>query len=323
MPGGAGPEVGTADDWLAAGLRKQGWHDAAKVEDWLRQNEWLGSGESVEGLGGWLSEIHERGFVIIPDFISQAGVAKIRHAFDTEVKVMPLGTGVHSKTPGKTIRGHNLLAKTRAVDHVFFDPRLRGIVKSVLGEMGQVNICTQFNVLPGEGRQNLHQDDGLWPIRRPHAHFLCNAVVAIDDFDVENGATHLVPYSHRWTRPVDQKVKTLQVTMKSGSLLMWAGGMWHAGGANVSRHRERQALFMSHNLSFLRQQENQFIGVPREVARKMPLKMQRLLGYRRGIWSVDFRDSAEVLQDGHVVNPAAKIAYPGFGKPESWARPKL
>ena len=55
----------------------------------------------------------------------------------------------------------------------------------VLGHRGQINITTLFNTLPGETKQFLHQDDGLWPIPRPHPSFLCNALIALDDFDVE------------------------------------------------------------------------------------------------------------------------------------------
>ena len=57
----------------------------------------------------------------------------------------------------------------------------------------------------------------------------------LDDFDIENGATHIVPYSHKWhDRRVDQDVETLQLTMRSGTMLMWAGSLWHGGGANTS-----------------------------------------------------------------------------------------
>ena len=161
---------------------------------------------------------------------------------------------------GKTLRAHNLLAKTRAVDYLFVDERVRALVKGLLGQRGQVNVTTLFNLLPGETKQLLHQDDGLWPIPRPHPHFLCNALIALDDFDLENGATHIVPHSHQWhDRPVDQSVETLQVTMSAGTMLAWAGSLWHGGGANTSVDRERLEFFMSHCVSYLRPQEIQLL----------------------------------------------------------------
>ncbi|MEM7017061.1 MAG: phytanoyl-CoA dioxygenase family protein [Pseudomonadota bacterium] len=269
--------------------------------------------EDIEGVAGWVSDIKEQGYTVIPDFISPEEVAKIRHAFKTEVGVTPMispGLGNHT---GKTIRAHNLLAKTRAVDYLFLDPRIRSIVEGVLGKFVQINITTLFNLLPGEPRQNLHQDDGLWPIPRPHPEFVCNALIAIDDFDVENGATHIVPYSHIWhDRPVDQSVETLQVTMKAGTVLMWAGALWHGGGANISKDRERLGFFMSHNVAYLRQQEPQCLAVPPEIAQQMPRKLQRLLGYFPFGGGIDFRDPIDVLMDGKVIHPDAKVAQEGW-----------
>ena len=245
---------------------------------------------------------------MVPDFITPQEVARIRHAFDTEVPITSMAA-IGTKT-GLTFRAHNLLAKTRAVDYLFLDKRVRALVEGILGPQTQVNVTTLFNLLPGEERQFLHQDDGLWPIARPHPSFICNALIAIDDFDIENGATHLVPYSHRWyDRRPDQTIETLQVEMKSGSMLMWEGGMWHGGGANVSKDRERLGFFMSHVVAYLRPQEIQLVSVPRETAMRLPEQLQRLLGYHRFGLGVDGRDPIEVLRDGNYFNPHAKTVW--------------
>ena len=254
-----------------------------------------------------VAEIEEQGYTIVPDFLPPAEVARLRHAFDTEVPITEM-RAIGTST-GKTWRAHNLLAKTRAADHLFLDPRIRALVEGVLGKHTQVNVTTLFNVLPGETRQFLHQDDGLWPIPRPHPHFVCNALIALDDQDVENGATHIVPYSHKWhDRKVDQNAATMQVEMRSGTMLMWEGGLWHGGGANRSQGRERLGFFMSHNVAYLRPQEIQLVSVPREVARHLPRELLRLLGYHRFGLGVDGRDPIDVLHDGNVCNPTARLA---------------
>ena len=254
-----------------------------------------------------LAQIEDQGYTVIPDFISAAEVDRIRDAFLNEVYITEM-RAIGTDT-GRTWRAHNLLAKTRAVDYLFLDKRVRALVEGILGPRTQVNVTTLFNVLPGETRQFLHQDDGLWPIKRPHPHFVCNALIALDDFDIENGATHIVPYSHRWyDRRPDQSIDTLQVEMKSGSMLMWEGGLWHGGGANVSKDRERLGLFMSHQVFYLRPQEIQLVSVPREEVLKMPVELQRLLGYHRFGIGVDGRDPVTVLKDGVVVNETAKLA---------------
>ena len=255
-----------------------------------------------------VAEIEEQGYTIIPDFVQPKEIAQIRHAFDTEVRITEM-RAIGTDT-GKTLRAHNLLAKTRAVDYLFLDPRIRALIEGVLGPRVQINVTTLFNILPGETKQFLHQDDGLWPIKRPHPHFVCNALIALDDFDLENGATHIVPYSHSWhDRPVDQSIETLQVTMRAGTMLMWEGGLWHGGGANTSKDRERLGFFMSHNVAYLRPQEIQLLSVPREVAVQLPEMLQRLLGYHRFGLGVDGRDPIDVLKDGDVVNPSAKVAW--------------
>ncbi len=254
-----------------------------------------------------IEQITEQGFTVVEDFISASEVEKIRHAFKTEVYITEM-RAIGTQT-GKTWRAHNLLAKTRAVDYLFLDKRVRGLVEGVLGPRTQVNVTTLFNVLPGETRQYLHQDDGLWPIPRPHPSFVCNALIALDDFDIENGATHIVPYSHRWyDRRPDQSIETLQVEMKSGTMLMWEGGLWHGGGANRSTDRERLGFFMSHQVAYLRPQEIQLVSVPREEVRKMPEALQRLLGYHRFGLGVDGRDPIDVINDGIYVHESAKLA---------------
>lgn len=263
----------------------------------------------VEGLNitERVTEIEKQGYTVMEDFISPEEVSRLRKAFETEVPITEM-RAIGTDT-GKTWRAHNLLAKTRAVDYLFLDARMRALIEGVLGPRVQVNVTTLFNLLPGETRQFLHQDDGLWPIARPHAHFVCNGLIALDDFDIENGATHIVPFSHKWyDKPVDQNVETLQVTMRSGSMLMWEGGLWHGGGANTSKDRERLGFFMSHNVAYLRPQEIQLLSVPREVVKKMPTLLQRLLGYHRFGLGVDGRDPIDVLNDGIVVNEAARDA---------------
>lgn len=260
------------------------------------------TGVTIDGLdiGKVVEEIRTQGYTVVDSFLTPDNVQTLRDAFNTEVPITvsrSLGT-----SSGRTWRAHNLLAKTRAADFVFLDPRLCAIVDGVIGKYNQLNITTLFNTLPGETKQDLHQDDGLWPIPRPHPAFLCNALFALDDFTKDNGATHLVPFSHSWTKPLDQSVESIQVEMKSGSVVFWEGGMWHAGGANVTADEERMGFFTSHQVSYLRPQEMHSLAIPAEVVKEMPNKLKRLAGYHPFGIGVDGRDPVDVLDDGHVLN---------------------
>ena len=266
------------------------------------------TGIVVNGLdiGSVVSEIQGKGYCVVENFLTTEEVERLRANFNESVPITEM-RAIGTET-GRTWRAHNLLGKTRAADNVFLDSRLRAIVDGVIGKYNQVNVTTLFNTLPGETKQFLHQDDGLWPIPRPHPAFLCNALFAFDDFTKANGATHLVPYSHRWTKPVDQSVDSIQVEMSSGSVVFWEGGMWHAGGANTTENIERMGFFISHQVSYLRPQEIQLLSIPQETVRAMPKKLQRLVGYHSFGLGVDGRDPLDVLEDGIVVNPEAKLA---------------
>ena len=261
-----------------------------------------------------VAEINEQGYTVLEGFITDEENATIRKAFDTEVPMTEMrAIGV---TTGRTMRSHNLLGKTRAVDYLFLDERVRALVDGVLQMPSQVNVTTLFNVLPGEVQMHLHPDDGLWPLPRPHPTFLCNALFALDEFDEENGATHIVPYSHKWddaqireAMKNPETVESIQVPCKPGTMIMWHGSMLHGGGANVSKDRERLSFFMSHVVYYLRPQEIQLVSVPREVVKHMPKKLQRLLGYHRFGLGVDGRDPIDVLNDGIVVNESARVGW--------------
>ena len=266
------------------------------------------SGVSIDGLniGAVVADIHTQGYTVVKQFLTPDEIEPIRDAFNTQVPITEM-RALGSST-GNTWRSHNLLAKTRAIDELLLDARLRAIVEGVIGKYCQINIATLFNTLPGETKQDLHQDDGLWPIPRPHPSFLCNVLIAFDDFTLDKGATHVVPHSHTWTKPVDQRIESVQVEMKSGSAIFWEGGLWHGGGANRTSNQERMGLFISHLVSYLRPSDLQLVSVPREVAREMPHKLQRLLGYYPFGNGVDGRDPLQTLHDGIVVHPEAQLA---------------
>ena len=145
----------------------------------------------VEGLsiGPIVDSIREQGYSVVENFLDPQLLESIRDAFNSEVPITEM-RAIGTQT-GKTWRAHNLLAKTRAADSVFLDQRLRAIVAGVIGKLNQVNITTLFNTLPGETKQFLHQDDGLWPIPRPHPPILCNVLIAFDPFTKELSLIHI------------------------------------------------------------------------------------------------------------------------------------
>jgi ectoine hydroxylase-related dioxygenase (phytanoyl-CoA dioxygenase family) len=103
---------------------------------------------------------------------------------------------------------------------------------------------------------------------------------ALDDFTAENGATRIVPGSHD-LRAVDSVEETdvEQAVMPRGSVLFYLGSTIHGGGANKA-DAPRSGLITTYSLGWLRQEENQYLTVPREIAESYPDPIRRLMGYQ-------------------------------------------
>ena len=179
----------------------------------------------------------------------------------------------------RTKRLYNLVARTRALDPLLMHSDVLACIEGLLDDQIQLSIASTVDLEPGETEQPFHRDDGYYPIARPHMPLAVNTMWAIDAFTPGNGATRLIPGSHRTAddeAPSDARV--VQAAMPPGSVLLWDAGLFHAGGANRSDGR-RLGITNVYCRAWLRQQENQFLGVPVGIARSLPRPLQKLIGY--------------------------------------------
>jgi ectoine hydroxylase-related dioxygenase (phytanoyl-CoA dioxygenase family) len=178
----------------------------------------------------------------------------------------------------KTQRVYALFAKTRAFDGPVTTPLLLGVLDRVLGHY-QLSAPTGIQIGPGEKAQILHRDDSIYPLPRDFPEVVLNTMWALDDFTEANGATRLVPGSHRWTdRQPGPDDEVVQAVMPAGTVLFYGGRIWHGGGANATE-RPRLGVILEFAAAWLRPQENHLLAVPREVAAELPERLQELLGY--------------------------------------------
>jgi ectoine hydroxylase-related dioxygenase (phytanoyl-CoA dioxygenase family) len=180
-----------------------------------------------------------------------------------------------------TRRVYAVYAKTRAFDDLAVHPLLLAALDHALGDHYQFSAPVALQIGPGEKAQVLHRDEDVYPIPRPHAPVVVNSMWALCDFTAANGATRLIPGSHRWPedrRPAPDGHEAVAATMPAGSVLIYLGGLWHSGGANTT-DQPRPGLLLEYVVSWLRPQETQLVAVPPDVARDLPPRLQELLGY--------------------------------------------
>ena len=143
-----------------------------------------------------------------------------------------------------------------------------------------VGSMTAIEILPGEDGQALHRDDTIYPIDLAGMELQIGVMWAINDFTAENGATRVVPGSHRYLRSwhLPSLGEWLPAEMPNGSALFYLGSTWHGGGPNHSQS-SRIGLINTYCLGWLRQESNQYFENPPSIARDFSPNLRALLGY--------------------------------------------
>lgn len=183
----------------------------------------------------------------------------------------------------KTLRLGGVLGISRASAELIAHPRVMAAADAALlphCENYRIGSTTAIEIHPGEGHQELHRDDNFYPYRIPGIEYQIAAMWALDDFTVENGATRVILGSQD-LRPIEDipEEDVIQAVMPRGSLLLYLGATVHGGGANNS-NGPRSGLINTYSLGWLRQEENQYLTVPREIADSYPENIRRLMGYQ-------------------------------------------
>lgn len=227
-----------------------------------------------------LENIEKQGFTLIenaiePELVEALNAALLR--LEQQEQVQPghnLFEGDH------TIRIYNLLAKDPIFQHIPVHPQVLPIVEGVLNAGCLVSSLSSISIDPGESAQPIHADDTLIGLPRPHPPLVCNSMWALTDFTVANGATRIVPGSHRFHDKPEygSHPQSIPAEMPKGSVLVWNGSLWHGGGANNSDKR-RVGIAMNYCAGFIRQQENQQLGIPLELVGQFEPRLQELTGF--------------------------------------------
>jgi ectoine hydroxylase-related dioxygenase (phytanoyl-CoA dioxygenase family) len=142
-----------------------------------------------------------------------------------------------------------------------------------------------ISIYPGQPAQVIHRDEFAWDgFKFPSDYDVqCNTLWAMSEYTDEIGATRVVPGSHTLSdhhtfTPAD----TVPAEMERGSVLMYTGKLYHGGGANRTADRVRKAINITYAVGWVRQEENQYLSTPLDVAKTLDDGLLRLMGYQMG-----------------------------------------
>jgi ectoine hydroxylase-related dioxygenase (phytanoyl-CoA dioxygenase family) len=192
--------------------------------------------------------------------------------------------GTNEFLPANTRRTTGLVARSPTFRALIADPLVLRVCDAILKpncSVYQVHATSALDIGPGATEQMLHREDDAFPhLPDPHPELLVASMWAVDEFTEENGATRLVPGSHRWPRERNALSGEVRVAaMPPGAVALWLGRTLHGAGANVSSGR-RLGVYLSMSLGWLRQEENQYLSVPPSIAGSFSDELRRLIGYQ-------------------------------------------
>jgi ectoine hydroxylase-related dioxygenase (phytanoyl-CoA dioxygenase family) len=258
------------------------------------------AGASVDAVAGAL---HEHGSAIVEGLVGGDVLDRLRAELEPWIAASPAGADEFSGRA--TRRTGALLARSVASRDLIAHPLVLGAVDKVLWERKttfQLHLTQAISIGPGSEPQQLHRDQWCFDFFRfpEDVQVEVGTMWALDESTEANGATRVVVDSHRTPdarRFADDD--TEPATMPPGSVVLYTGRTVHGGGANTT-DRDRIGINIDYALGWLRQEENQYLSVPFDIARELSEDIQRLMGYRHGAYALgyvdDVRDPLEVLR---------------------------
>lgn len=246
----------------------------------------------------WCAQFDEDGYVIFDKVLTDEKLGALRAALEPEFGKNLSGRNDFEGL--KTNRVYALLAKSPVFAELAVHPLALAFAETDLGRSCLLSACLAIKLHPGETVQPWHCDDAHILAPRSDVAYGLSAFWAIDETTEENGATEVIPGSHRWkeadlnggvfedsfsdrtVRDVDDdpgaRPDAVKAVMPAGSLMIAKGALQHRGGANRSG-APRLIITPQYCAGWARQLENMVLSTPPGVAAKLPQRARELIGY--------------------------------------------
>jgi ectoine hydroxylase-related dioxygenase (phytanoyl-CoA dioxygenase family) len=264
--------------------------------------------------------LRDRGAVLVDRMIGDATVAAINREVDAAVAAAEPGSKTVNEATQAFFGPHTkhvsslaAVSPTFANEVMTHPTYLAACDEILLPQCSRYRLNLGHLIVRGPGAQAQipHRDEDVWPhFPRPHADIQIASILALVDFRAENGATRVVPGSHRWARsrrPEPDEI--VDAVVPAGGAVIYLGSTIHFAGTNSTADEWRRGLHLSYTLGWLRTEENNVLGVPPRVARNLTPEAQALLGYAVHdaiadgggyLGMVHMRDPMELLEAGEL-----------------------
>ncbi|EJP62095.1 Multifunctional dioxygenase ausE [Beauveria bassiana] len=270
-----------------------------------------------EGSIAILSALQEAGGVIIEGLLSPDQVKEMNKDLNEPLSSLDPGSK-HSSDSIKSFHGVNTKRLTGLTtcsktfrDYLLDHDLCHDIAERIFHpQTGTYWLSTAqvIEIGPGNKEQVLHRDQGQFQVfdqlgpNGPEA--TINFLVALTDFTEENGATRVIPGSHKWLdfsvpgNPED----TIPAEMKAGDACLIFGKTVHGGGANKTASEYRRAISFPLQASFLTPEEAYTLITPKEIVKGLSLRAQRMIGFRSqfpkgspGLWQANYSEIGDQI----------------------------
>ncbi|PKQ06512.1 MAG: phytanoyl-CoA dioxygenase [Alphaproteobacteria bacterium HGW-Alphaproteobacteria-11] len=251
-----------------------------------------------------LTALKRDGALILKDALTPAQLAQVRA--ETMPYIEATEFGRDDFTGDKTTRTGALVARSPACRDMVMKKTVVEAANAFLKpfcERIQLHLTQVIRITPGQKKQQIHRDRWAWGTYLKGIEPQFNTIWAMTDFTKENGATQVCPGSLDWPddyQPKDDEIGYAE--MSAGSVLIYSGGVFHGGGANVS-NGDRIGINITYTLGWLRQEENQYLSCPPEIARDLSPELQALIGYSMGSYALGYYTPPLPAGEGPEVVP--------------------